>query len=172
LVGRPAAVVAQLHAHVTIAGRQNRFGVVEHFGNRGAVGVRVRRDRFAALAAEQHVQRQSSALAQDVPQRLVDARERVVQHRAVAPVAVGARGLPNVLDARDVASDHERRQVPVQHGLHREGALCECGATQPEKPRLGGLDFHDQQALAGRLHDEGPELGDGDRGGHRGWMMA
>ncbi len=105
LIGRAAAVVAQLHAHVAVTFGQDRLGVVEHFADRGAVGVRVRRHRLATLAAEQHVQRQSGALAQDVPQRLIDARERVVQHRAVTPVTVGARRLPNVLDARDVTAE-------------------------------------------------------------------
>src|SRR5207302_5564370 len=47
------AVVAELHAHMAVALGQDGLGVVEHFVDGAAVGVRVRGHGFAAFAAEQ-----------------------------------------------------------------------------------------------------------------------
>lgn len=51
-----------------------------------AARVVVRVDRAASLAAEQLIQRQPGSFAQDIPQRNVDAADRVAQHESITPV--------------------------------------------------------------------------------------
>ena len=78
---------AALHAHVAEARRHALACVVLDLLEVAAARVVVAVRAVADLAAEQLVERQAGALAENVPQRDVDAAHRVEQHRAVAPVA-------------------------------------------------------------------------------------
>ena len=98
-----AAIAAQLDADVAVSPAAIYACTLRgHVLLGGAVGVDVDVGRFPALAAQQVVDRHAGQLALDVPQRLVDARDRVVEHRAVAPVAVDHAHLPDFLDATHV----------------------------------------------------------------------
>ena len=79
----------------------------------GAAGMAVAVGRFANLAAEQLVDRHVRLPALDVPQRLVDAADRVVQHAAVAPVRAVVHRLPSIVDAIGRLADQERLQILV-----------------------------------------------------------
>ena len=113
-----------------------------------ARGVGVQRRRLAALAAEQLVDGHARPLALDVPQRLVDAGQRVVQHRPAAPVGADVGRLIDVFDVVRVAADQERLEVLLDRGDDRQRPLGERGAAQPVQARLAGLDFDDDQANA------------------------
>ena len=87
--GRIADAVAgeaghgELHAHVAIAGGHGLAHLVLQFRQFARAGVRVQRHGGAHLAAQQLVDGHAGALAHDVPERAVDARERVVQRHAL-----------------------------------------------------------------------------------------
>jgi len=121
---------------VTIAVGDDAFGVGDHLVGGLPVRVGVDGGRLAALAAQDLEERQAGPLAQDVPQRLVDAGERVADDGAVAPVAVHAPELPDVFDARDVAPDHQRLEMAIEQRLHRKGALGERRAPEARETRF------------------------------------
>ena len=73
----------------------------------------------------------SGQLALDVPQGHVDAGDGVVQHRAVAPVAVDHRHLKGLFDPRDVAADDERLEVMLDGRVYRVEALGEGRTPKP-----------------------------------------
>ena len=80
------------------------------------------RRRLAALAAQQLVDRHVGQLALDIPQGLVDAGDGVVEHRAVAPVALHHAHLEQLFDARDIFAEHERLEVALDGGMTRRGS--------------------------------------------------
>ena len=116
--------------------------------DRGAAGVAIRIDRLPAFAAEQLIHRQAGPLTQDVPQRHIDAAQRVVQHRPVPPIAAEPRRLRNVLDLRGVFADQKRPQIFIDGSGHDAGPLRERGAAQAIQARLAGRHFHDNQPSA------------------------
>ena len=115
--------------------------------------MRVAVRRHPRLAAEQLVDRHVGALALDVPQRLIDAAHRVVEHRAVAPIRADVHRLPDVFDVVRVFAFEERRQELVDRRDDRLGALVEGRAAKAVEPRLAGIDFDDRQPDA-RCGDE------------------
>ena len=58
----------------------------------------VGRERLAEVAAEELVDRHVRALAFNVPQRLIDTAQRVVQDRSVAPIRADESRLVDVLN--------------------------------------------------------------------------
>ena len=77
----------------------NLRGLVDGLLDLGAGGVRVAIGGFAALAAQKLVDRHARLASFDIPERLIDAADGVVQHRAIAPVGAVVAGLPDVFDA-------------------------------------------------------------------------
>ncbi len=126
----------------------------------GAAGVDVDGRRVPRLPSPQVVYRHAGHLALDVPQRLVDAAQRVVQHGTVAPVRRHIAGLPDVLDVPGVLPDGERPQVVVHRRQHCSGTLGERCAAHPVKLRLRRLDLHDHQTYAVRLGQNHPHVPD------------
>ena len=116
---------------------------------------------LATLAAQQLVDRHVGLLALDVPQRLVDAGDGVVEHRPVAPVAVHHHHAKEFLDARDIAADEEGLEVMLDGRLHGEDALCEGGAAQAVETRFGRDDLDDAQARPARLGENDLNVFDG-----------
>ena len=125
-----------------------------------SVRVHVHGRGAAAAAAPELVARKAGGLALDVPERHLHGAYRVVQHRAVAPVAVVHGAVPEVGDGRRVAADRERLHVALDRGLHGPEPLRE-GATAPAvEAGLVGDDLGDDQRHAGRLHGVGDDVGD------------
>ena len=94
-----------------------------------AARVYVDRRGFACSATQQVVDRHVRHLALDVPQRLVNSRQRIVQYRTVAPVGGDVCTLPDVFDICHVASHQERREIVIHRGLDRGGTLRESSAS-------------------------------------------
>ena len=101
---------------------------------------------FARFAAQQIADGHAGALAFDIPKRLVDAGDGVVEHGTIAPVTVHHRHIPNLFNAVDIAPEQEGFQVALDGGCDGEDALGEGGAAQAVQPRLGGNDLDDAQA--------------------------
>ena len=114
-----------------------------------------------ALAAQELIDGHPRLLALEVPQRHVDPREGVVEHRSVPPVAVDHGHLPEFLDARYVAPEDERLQMVLDRRVDGTEPLREGGAPQPVQPGLGGDDLHHHQSAAGGLGEDGLDVLDG-----------
>ena len=108
----------------------------------------IQRRGHAALATEELIDRHTRALALDVPQRHVDAAQRVVEHRPAAPVRRHVRRLVDVLDVVGVAADEERLEVLLDRGHDRQRPLRKRRAAQPVQSWLARLDLDDDQADA------------------------
>ena len=117
----PASVSADLAAHVPVVLLHVPLDVLRHFLGRCAVGVDVRVRRLPALSAEELVHGHARPFPLDVPQRHVHAGDRVVQHRAVAPVPVHHGRLPQVLDIVRVLADEEGVSGGVRWRCGRPG---------------------------------------------------
>ena len=133
---------------------------------RRAVGVHVDVGALAGLPAEQVVDRHPGPLALDVPQRLVDAGDRVVEDRPVSPVSVDHRHLPDLLDPRHVAPDQERLEVSVQGRGDRVYALGERRTPDAVESVLRGQDLDDGEARPTRSGEHDLDVFDGHRSGH------
>jgi len=150
-----AAVTAHLDANGAVAFGDEFADVLLDLMLVAAIGMDVDGCRLTALAAKKLVDRHAGLLALDVPQRHIDAGDRVVEHWAVAPVTMHHGHPPGLFDARDIASQHERRDVLFDRGDDGMLALRESGATQAVQPGLGGDDLDDDQMRSfglGRYH--------------------
>src|SRR4029077_21135153 len=82
--------------------------VVDNRRRLGAARMTVDLRRFAALAANQLINRHTRLTPLDIPQGLVDSVDGVVQNRTVFPVRTVITGLPDVLYAIRGFSEQER----------------------------------------------------------------
>ena len=110
--------------------------------------MRVGVGRLAAFAADQLVDGHVGLPALDVPERLVDAADGVVQRRAVAPVGAVVARLPDVLDAVHRLADEERLEVALDRRVDQVGALREGAAAVAVEAVLVGHDFDDGEPQA------------------------
>ena len=110
-------------------------------GDFGAVGMTIEVHRFARLAAQKLEHRHAGHAALDVPQRLVDAANGVVFHRAVAPVGGVVGHLPDVFDTVDGAAHQQRLEIELHRRLHQIGALGEGAAAIAVQAVLIGDDL-------------------------------
>ena len=171
VVAEPAP--AELHG--LVAARHVLLRELHHaLGRAGIEVARIDREGGPAGAAQQAVDRLAHGLAQDVPERDVDAREHV--HAEAAP-AVGLRALvepvPEPVDVERVLADEQalhaargdRQQRRLDDGLggRRVGVhLADAGDA------LVGVDLDDQDALAavadlpdlGQAEDDRLDIGD------------
>ena len=130
--------------------------IVDDFRNLAAVGVRVAINSLAALSAQHLVHRHAGLAALDVPERLVDAADGVVQHRPVAPVRAVVAGLPGVFDAVRRLADEKRLQILLNCRVHQLRPLREGRAAVAVEAVLIGSDLDDGEAQAGgRGGDDG-----------------
>ena len=129
-----------------------------------ATGMSVAIHRKAAFAAEQLVHRHAGALALDVPERLIESAQGVVQHRPVAPVALHQVHLKKLFAARDIFTKHKRLDVLFDGSIGGAEALGKGGAAQPIQARLGGQHLDDDKAgpRPGGLDQKGFYIGDCD----------
>src|SRR6266404_5464045 len=158
-MGLRRRVAPDLHLHALEAAGAVALGLAGEIVDRlaflveAAAGIGL--DPVAA-APEQAVERQFGDLAGDVPERDVDAADRVHDDAAAAKLA-GAREhlLPQAFDQQRILADQHRRQLRLDHPL--SGAAADPGLTDPDHP-LVGLDL-DQEAAAARLHAAGAAIG-------------
>ena len=140
-----AAVRAPLATHVSDALLDIPRHAVRHFLQVATVRVAVDRRRLATFAAEQVVHRHIRDFSLNVPQRHIDARDRVVQNGTVAPVRADHRRLPNVLGAPNVFADEKRLQILVDRRRDRKVPLGERRAAETVQSRFGRLELDDDQ---------------------------
>ena len=120
-----------------------------------ARSVRIQRRSLAALTTEQLIDGHARPLALDIPQRLVHAGERVVEHRPTAPVGADVGRLINVFDVVRIAPDQERLEILLDRRDHDQRALSEGRAAKAIQAGLARLDFHDDESDAIRRCADG-----------------
>ncbi len=158
-VGPPAPVRApaartDLQPYVPVAVGQDLRRLGDRFVDRGAAGMQVNRGAAAYPAAEQLVDRHVRTLAGDVPERLVDAGQRTVEHRAAAPVRAEVDHPGDVLDVGRMPADDQRCDVLVHGRDDRAETLGEGGAAESTQSGLIRVDPHDDDRQAfGCGHD-------------------
>src|SRR5437764_13211166 len=101
------------------------------------MGIAIHRE--AGLAAEQSVNRHGRPLAFDVPERLVQSTQGIIQHGAVSPIRTGVSSLPKILDVIGVSSATERVEILVDSRFDREGQVVQRSATQAIETGLTGV---------------------------------
>ena len=151
---------AHLHAHVSEAAGHVRPGVVEHLGDLRPARVGVAVHRLAGLAAEELVDGHPGLSPLDVPQRHVDAADRVVEDGAVSPVRARVEGLPGVLDPVRGLADEERLEVAVHRGRDEIGPLREGGAAVAVQAVLVRRDLHHDEPQPCRRGGDRAHVGD------------
>src|SRR5690606_10776879 len=104
-------------------------------------------DPVAHQAAEQLVDRHAQGLALNVPQRLVDAGDRAHQDRAAAVEAAAVEHLPQVVDARRVATDQVVAQLA--HGRLDGVRAALDHRLAPAADAFVGVDAQEQPAWRG-----------------------
>ena len=122
--------------------------------------VAVERHRGANLSTQQLIDRHAETLAQDVPQRAVDAAQRVVALRARAEVLLHIRGLPDVLDVIAVLADDERLQTRFDIGLRCLRNLLVGRGAEAIEAWLAGFHFDDRPVGAGGRGGDDLDVGD------------
>src|SRR5262245_20457728 len=105
---------------------------------------------FPAFASEQLVNGHPRLPSLDVPKRLVDAANGVVQHRAIAPVRAVVARLPDIVDAIGGLAHEEGLEVSVNRGIDQIGALRKGAAAVAIEAILIGRDLDDGKARARR----------------------
>ena len=149
-VGRHAGH-AHLEPDVAVALRHGLLRAVHDLRHFAPADAGVAGGRFAALPAQQLIDGHPRLASLDVPERLVDAADGVVQHRAVAPVGAVVAGLPGVVDPVGRLADQERLQVFLDGGNHQVGPLRERGAPVAVQSGLIGGDLDHDQPDSARL---------------------
>ncbi len=142
---------AHLHAHVAPALGHVLAGIVDHFLEFRAAGMGVCIGGFAAFSAGELIHGHAGLASLDVPERLVDTADGVIEHGAVLPVRRVVTRLPDVLDAVGGLAEQEGLEISIHGGLDEIGALGEGGAAVSVEAVLIGGDFHDREAHALRL---------------------
>src|SRR5690606_32642502 len=122
--------------------------LLQHRLRRWSASVGVAIDGKPALSSQQLVYRYTQQLAFDIPQGLIQAAQRVIQHRSVAPVRTYIGGLPDIFDVVHVFAAAKIIQVFVDGRNHSMGALAESGAAHTIQTRLVGLGFYYDQLNA------------------------
>jgi len=164
--GPLTAIAPHLHTDMPKALLDEPDGVVFHLPGIAAVGMDVHGSRLAAFAAEKLIDGHARSFAFDIPQGLIDAGNRVVEHRTVAPIAMDHRHLPDLFDAIDIPADQERLEVAFDGRLHRKHALRERGTAKPVETGLRGGHLDDDQPRLAGLRQNRLDVGDGDWRSH------
>ena len=117
------------------------------------------RHAIAGLAAEQAPDRHAQILAQDVPERHLDAGDGRGADDAHAPEAMLVHHAIGLLDVARIAADEQRRQI--LHGADDGARLpFEGGLAPAVEPRLVGLDLDEDPVAHLGIDDGGLDGGD------------
>src|SRR5581483_10330202 len=138
---------ADLGADVAEALVEQLAGILLDLLERVARRMHVHGGGLAHLPADELVDGHVRELAFDVPQRLVDARKRVVQHRSRVPVGARVQRLMDVLDPLRIHADHVRPDELLDRGDDGVGALGERRAAPAVETRVARLHLDDDQLL-------------------------
>ena len=122
--------------------------------------VGVEADPVAHPAAEQLVDRDAERLAEDVPQRLLDAGDGAADDHAAAPERVAVDRLPVVLDPRRVLADQVLLDV-VDRADDRLGFSFQTGLADAGDPGVG-RDLDEDQVRPAGEEDVRDDVGDGE----------
>ena len=123
----------------------------------------VDRHPVAHLAAQQPPDRQAERLAEDIPQRHLDAGDGAHADGAEPPEAVLGQGAIGLLDVAGVEPDQQRRQV-IDTAAHGAGLPLQRRLAPAMEARLVGIDAYEDPVAEPRVDDMG---GDGsDLHGH------
>jgi hypothetical protein len=125
----------------------------------GTVGVGVGIDSLAHFAACELIDGHAGLAALNVPERLIDTADGIVEDRSVLPVGAVVAGLPDVLDTVCGLTEQEWLEVSFDGRLDEIGALGEGGAAVAVEAVLIGGDLDDGEADAfGRALDDADVL--------------
>ena len=122
--------------------------------------MRVDADAVARGAAQQFVHRHPERLALDVPQRLIDARQRAGEDRAAAVERVAVNRLPVMHHATGILTDQVRLDFLHRLGTRQRAPFGDRLAKPDDA--LVGVDLEEQPA---RLDEDRLELRDADAPG-------
>ena len=153
-------VAAELAADVAEAALPQRLRLLQHLLRLVTVGMHVDGRAAAAAAAPELVAGHARRLALDIPQRHLQRADGVVQHRAVAPVAVVHGAVPEVGDGAGVAADGERLEVAFDGRLHGPEALGEGAAAPAVQPGWSVTTLATTRGIPPRLDCPGHDVGD------------
>ena len=140
-----SAVAAVLHADDLNAILHESLHAVADLFQSAAVRMAVNARSLAHLAAQQVINRHVGHLALDVPQRLIHAGDRVVEHGAVAPVSADHAHLPDVLNAGNILAHQQGLHVVGHRVGHGDPALGIGCAADAVKTRLRSDNLDDDQ---------------------------
>src|SRR5699024_6393193 len=101
----------------------------------GAVSAdpRIRADTIPHLPTEQLIHRLAERLALDVPQCLIDARDRTHENGATAVEATAVHDRPQVLDVRRILADEQVGEL-IDGGSHGRCLAFDDGLTPSHDP--------------------------------------
>ena len=169
-LGKQHVVAPGAGLHRREAVRDVSLGVRDHLVRVVDADMGVEPDVIARGTAEQPVHRHPPRLAAQVPQRLVQAGDGGVDHRAAPPEAVPVEALPVVLHRQRIAADQHRAQLGDRR-LHGP-FLAFQGRLAPAIQVGVGADLHDHPVSASSPGDRGADvldLHDASRAGGGAW---
>src|SRR5579859_3074337 len=137
-----------LNTYVSEAFAHPVFCIFNHLWNFGAIDVCIGVGGLPALSTGKLIHRHACLAAFDVPKRLIDPAEGVVQYRAIFPIRAVIAGLPDVLDPVRRLVQKERLQILFDRGLDEISTLRKSSATVAVEPVLVGSDLHDREPNA------------------------
>jgi hypothetical protein len=122
-----------VHLHRGQAGLPRRSGRRRHLRRPVAAGPAIDPHAVARAAAEQLPRGHAQRAALDVPQRLLDPRERAAQHRSAAVEAAAPHDLEVVLDPERVAADELLAELASRRAMV-SARPSTIGSPQPATP--------------------------------------
>lgn len=158
------AVSPHLDTHMAVSGSDKLLDIFDHIADVVSAGMGVAVHSEAAFATEELIDRHASAFAFDVPERLVEAAEGIIEHGAVAPVGTDVSSLPDILDIVGIFAYAKVVEVFVDRSHNAVSALAEGRAADAIEAGFGGFDFDDNQFDSTlRGSGNGFDMGDFDR---------
>src|SRR5260221_7747850 len=102
--------------------------------------------RFPILSTSQLINRHASLASLDIPQRLIDTADGVIQYRTISPVGAVIHGLPKIVDPIGGLADEKGAQIFFNSDVYNFGALGERSTSLSIESVPGGDDFHNREA--------------------------
>src|SRR5581483_28366 len=96
-----------------------------------------------AFAAQKFIDGHTRLTALDIPQRLIDAADGVIQNWAVAPVRRVVHGLPQIFNRICGAANQKWFEVEIDSVDNQVSALRKCRAAVTVQAVLIGSDLDD-----------------------------
>ncbi len=154
--------------HRAIASRENVMRALDQllrrlgFIDRAHVAeaeMRIDPHPVAHPAPEQHPHRDGERLAQNIPKRDFDSRDRAHADDAEAPEAVLLHDAHELLDVARIAADHEGSEI-LDRACDRARFPLERRLAPSEQAVLIGLDAHEDPVPHLRVYDDRANIGD------------